>query len=450
VLKEQAGRGTLPVLHAMGRPDRVPVRRYYDPDFYAMECELLWPRVWQMACRLDEIPRAGDFVEYENTGQSVVVVRTGPEEIKAYHNACRHRGVKLVEGQGTLKDGFICPFHGWCWGLDGRNTYVLQPELFAEGNLETADIGLVECRAETAAGCVFINLDDGAPPLRESIEPFATIADAWHAESLKVEWWFSARLPVNWKLAMEAFMEGWHTTETHPQLVAPVPRRSGLSASQALIDGQIHHMRVLSEGMAGMTHEKDVRVAEGLRDLELPADPTLANQIWRTRLNDAVVEWNRTAGMDIPDLNGIDAAGIGSPVDFCFPHYFILPTYSSASSYRARPLGPEETLFEIWSLTRYPDVMDRPRPVRPEPMAPNDPRWPQIPGQDFSNLPRQQKGLHCQGFEYMRLAEQVEGLIGSYQRLIDGYLAGFGYDKLLPAQQKVNGSFNVPSVDLGF
>ena len=154
--------------------------------------------------------------------------------------------------------------------------------------------------------------------------------------------------------------------------------------------------------------------------------------------------------MDIPDLNAIDAAGIGSPVDFCFPHYFILPTFSSASSYRARPLAPEETLFEIWSLTRYPDGMERPRPVRPEPMAPDDPRWPQIPGQDFSNLPRQQKGLHSKGFEFMRLADQVEGLIGSYQRLIDGYLAGVGHGQLLPALQKVNGSFNVPSVDLGF
>jgi phenylpropionate dioxygenase-like ring-hydroxylating dioxygenase large terminal subunit len=450
MLKEQAARVPLPVPHAMGRADRVPVRRYYDPDFYRLECELLWPRVWQMACRLEEIPNPGDFVEYENVGQSVIIVRTGADQFRAYLNACRHRGVKLVEGQGTLPGGFVCPFHGWCWGLDGRNTYVLQPELFAEGNLDPADIGLVECRVEAAAGCVFINLDDDAPPLRESIEPFATIADAWHAESLKVEWWLSARLPVNWKLAMEAFMEGWHTTQTHPQLVAPAPRRPGASASQALIDRQIHHMRVLNEGMAGMTHEKDVRVAEGLRDLELPADPSLASQIWRTKLNDAVVEWNRAAGMDIPDLNAIDAAGIGSPVDFCFPHYFILPTYSSASSYRARPLGPEETLFEIWSLTRYPEGMERPRPVRPEPMAPDDPRWPQIPGQDFSNLPKQQKGLHYKGFEYMRLAEQIEGLIGSYQRLVDGYLAGLGYDQLLGALQKVNGSFNVPSVDLGF
>jgi hypothetical protein len=83
-------------------------------------------------------------------------------------------------------------------------------------------------------------------------------------------------------------------------------------------------------------------------------------------------------------------------------------------------------------------------------MAPDDPRWPQIPGQDFSNLPRQQLGLHSEGFEYMRLSRDHEGLIGNYQRLVDGYLAGFTHEQLLPAAQKVNGSFAVPVADLGF
>ena len=71
-------------------------------------------------------------------------------------------------------------------------------------------------------------------------------------------------------------------------------------------------------------------------------------------------------------------------------------------------------------------------------MAPDDPRWPPIPTQDFSNLPRRRLGLHQKGFEYMRLSDQVEGLIGNYQRLIDGYLAGLGYEQLLPAVQLIN------------
>ena len=55
--------------------DRIPKQRYYDPDFYALEAELFWPRVWQMACRLEEIPKPGDFVEYEILDESIIVVR---------------------------------------------------------------------------------------------------------------------------------------------------------------------------------------------------------------------------------------------------------------------------------------------------------------------------------------------------------------------------------------
>ena len=90
-------------------PDRIPKERYYDPDFYALEAEQLWPRVWQMACRLEEIPGVGDFVEYEILDHSVVVVRTSETEVAAFQNACRHRGVKVVEGRGTLEKRLHLP-----------------------------------------------------------------------------------------------------------------------------------------------------------------------------------------------------------------------------------------------------------------------------------------------------------------------------------------------------
>ena len=124
-------------------------------------------------------------------------------------------------------------------------------------------------------------------------------------------------------------------------------------------------------------------------------------------------------------------------------------TYSSASSYRIRPLGPEETLFEVWSLTRFPDDRSQGKPTPPEPLAPDDPSWPTIPAQDFSNLPRQQKGLHAKGFEYMRLSNEIEGLISNFERVIDGFLAGLPYERLVPAIQKTNTTIDVPIADLG-
>ncbi len=204
------------------------------------------------------------------------------------------------------------------------------------------------------------------------IEPFATTLDAWHMESFRTEWWKSFRLPVNWKLAQEAFLEQYHVIETHPELVIPgryPPRDPTTFDPRTFVDSELHYLQVMSNGMAGMVHANDVAIAEGLRDIELPADPTLALSIWNRTLNDAVAKWHRDAGSVIPDLNELEDNGLNQPMGFCFPHFFVLPMYSSASSYRFRPLGPEETLMEIWSLTRYPEGTERQPVPPPEPIA---------------------------------------------------------------------------------
>src|SRR5437899_6130804 len=105
--------------------------------------------------------------------------------------------------------------------------------------------------------------------------------------------------------------------------------------------------------------------------------------------------------------------------------------------------------MEIWSLTRYPEGTERPRPTPPEVWECDDPRWPVIPAQDFSNLPRQQKGLHAKGFDFMRLSTEVEGLISNFERVIDGFLAGLPHERLVPAIQRTNTTIDVPIADLG-
>ena len=113
---------------------------------------------------------------------------------------------------------------------------------------------------------------------------------------------------------------------------------------------------------------------------------------------------HRGAAIDMPDLNA-STNGVSTGGRLLLPHYFLLPTYASASSYRIRPLGPEECLFELWSLTRYPPGQGAPRPADPDPDGrPTIPAGRPIPGQDYSNLPRQQRGLHAEGFDYMRLS----------------------------------------------
>ena len=106
--------------------------------------------------------------------------------------------------------------------------------------------------------------------------------------------------------------------------------------------------------------------------------------------------------------------------------------------------------MEIWSLTRFAPGQEPEAPPVPEAWAPDDKRWPPIPRQDFGNLPRQQRGLHALGFEYMRLSETGEGHISNLHRTIDAFLAGAPHKRLRKALEALNvNPLEQPIVDLG-
>ncbi|MCW1430652.1 aromatic ring-hydroxylating oxygenase subunit alpha [Novosphingobium sp. JCM 18896] len=447
-------------------PTRIPAQRYYDPEFFALENERLWPHVWQMACRLEEIPEVGDWVEYTVLQRSVVIVRTG-EGIKAYHNACRHRGVKLANGSGNCAHrGLTCPFHGWRWNMDGENTFVFGRDIFREADLDPEDLRLVSCRVETWGGCAFINFDDDAAPLVETLGEVTARLDSRLKGELKVDWWHSAVLPVNWKLAMEAFMEGYHVMATHPQLhaVSPaenrmygvdgpdMPPMSPSASGQAYVEMMVKHIANLHEGMGGMITPWEVSLAEEVyADLgELPQEVPAAAALFYTTLRSRIQAYAKETGRPHFDLVETAAKVPFKAVEYIFPNYFLLPMFSGMSSYRVRPLTEETCLFEIWSLSHYPQDEERSAPVAPKPTTHDDPTYPEIPRQDYANLPQQQLGLHAQGFEFMRLSPKIEGMISNYQRLIDGFLARRDPEDLTKATALTCSGFDAPLIDIGF
>lgn len=456
--------GTVPLL--IEDPELIPSKRYYDEEFFDLERERLWPRVWQMACRLEEIPRFGDWVEYRILDKSVIVICT-KEGIKAFHNTCRHRGVQLASGRGNCgTQGFICPFHGWRWTPEGKNTFVYARQIFSDNILCQEEIDLVEVRVELWGGCAFINFDNNAAPLLDSLGQVTKRLEARNVDQLKVDWWESAVLPVNWKLAMEAFMEGYHVMRTHPQLhlltdpalgafstdVGPSgPKGKVISATpQDLLRNTIAFVKSLHDGMAGMVDKFEVEVAESLHEMTLPnSDAMEMTMAFYGRLNQEITERGRQMGLPMFDLNQAALEDSPNAVEFMFPHYFLLPQFSAMASYRIRPLTPETCLFEIWALKLCPEGEERPIPTPPTPRSHDDPGFPEIPRQDYSNLPLQQLGLHAGGFEHMRLSKDFEGLISNYQRLIDGYLTGADTDKLVKAQNMVNEGYDAPIVDIG-
>jgi phenylpropionate dioxygenase-like ring-hydroxylating dioxygenase large terminal subunit len=391
----------------------------------------------------------------------VILVNT-KNGVKAFHNACRHRGVRLVDQPGNCaKTGFICPFHGWRWNAEGKNTFVFGKQIFAEDLLDQAEIDLPAVRVEFWAGCAFINFDDEAPALLDCLGPVAETLNARNVDKLKMDWWYGTILPTNWKLAMEAFMEGYHVMRTHPQLHDLMPMNSyGRDIdetvptrnfdSRAMVNIMVDFYARLSDGMAGMVHETEVAVIEKLRDMDVPDDPMTAVGAFIARAQQDITADGLARGAPMFDIARVNQEKPFHDVEFMFPHFFLLPSFAAMSSYRIRPLTPETCLFEIWSLVLRPDDQPYETPKGPTMLPYDSLEFPEIPMQDYSNLPRQQLGLHAGGFQHMRLSREQEGMISNYQRLVDGYLAGLDREKLGKAQAIVNSGYNAPILDIGF
>jgi phenylpropionate dioxygenase-like ring-hydroxylating dioxygenase large terminal subunit len=436
------------VPHAMDRDDFVPAERYFDPEFADLERTGLWPHTWQMACRLEEIPEPGDYVEYTICDQSLLLVRVDEQTIRAYFNACRHRATELAKGTGTFRDGrIICPFHGWRWDLEGNSSFVFGEHAFDPALLTPDELCLRQARVDVWGGCAWINLDPAAPPLLEALDPIPSLLDPLGVADMRVHWWKQVILPANWKMAQEAFMEGYHVPGTHPQLTLGHPEqydpdslvysvydgghssfqlrpnaqaKKGQQVGVGEVDAIIESVRLLSSGLEAMTLPREVQVIEGMRHRTIPEGSTFGAELVK-----AVYEYAAGAGIPLPPPDPAALARWGG-MFFMFPNYFVLPQYGNALVYRVRPNGddPESCLFELWSLTIPTRDEEIPRPVAGGPYAPDDTdHWPRIPLQDFSNIGRQQRGIHSRSMEGLRLSQTYEAGITQMHRELDRYLA---------------------------
>jgi carnitine monooxygenase subunit len=452
-------------------PEKIPAKRFYDEEYFQLESEAVWNHSWQMATRLENIPNVGDWTEYTILGKSVLVVNT-KSGVKAFANHCRHRGVPVAGGKGNehgncAKTGFICPFHGWRWNMDGENTFVYGKHLFNQDVLNHEELNLIPVRCETLGGEAYINFDDSAPSLREWMGPIADALDVRNMADMRAEWWYGTVLPANWKIAMEAFQEGYHVMKTHPQLqhATPVLYNArygdetgglgpgidpGLSTRQH-IDQHFRQMELLNEGMAGLIHTKEVEIARSLVDAELPEDPAIGVPMWFGIVQDAISKQLKAAGENVPDLNAVCQSHPVEALQFLFPNHFLLIYFTGMTSYRVRPLTAETCLFEIWSLTHMAPGTETPVPMDPIILPFDSKDFPKIPQQDYSNIPIQQKGMHSPGFEYMRLSKDREGLISNNHRTIDAMIEGKPLSQVAQAVHKLAYNFDGAIIeDLGF
>jgi len=196
---------------------RLSKDRYLDKECYEQENRRLWTRVWQVACRAESIPNPGDHLPYSVGDQEFMVVRQRDGGVRAFFNACLHRGNLIVRDAGSA-DELRCPYHGWCWKLDGALGDV--PDRYLGTGLNDEDYRLREVGCEIWGGYVFLNpRPEEAPPLREYLGGLVERLDPFRMENQRLVAWHTVEIDCNWKVLTEAFLETYHVPGIHPSLV---------------------------------------------------------------------------------------------------------------------------------------------------------------------------------------------------------------------------------------
>ena len=440
-------------------PHGISTGRYIDPAFQKLEYEKLWSKVWQVAARVDEIPQINDYAVYDIGDQSVLLVRVDQNSIKAYHNVCPHRGTALAQGSGSFEGGrIICPFHGWRWDSAGKNQFVLERREFRGGQLRDSDVGLKEIKSVVFAGFVFINFNSTPESFDDFIAPVRQFLEDLAIGEMRHYWWKSIPIQSNWKVAQEAFFEGYHVPATHPQLEPRAadfiygeqagqevqfnhwnvlydayPRGHGrfYGGKKTPMAGNVHaekvdpvevmaaRLKLLADGMDAQVLQEDIDVVLSLRGKDLQAGSSLGAEYVKALYAKAAAE-QRPMPKPTPEALGMWGGEI-----FIFPNFMILPHAGNAMMYRARPaaLDPDRCIFEIYSTKSYPAALTPPRAAVQHVTDNDDPQQVlQIPRQDLSNIPRMQKGLHSKAMRQTWLAKEQEKIILNMHQELDRYL----------------------------
>ncbi|HTT42289.1 MAG TPA: aromatic ring-hydroxylating dioxygenase subunit alpha [Steroidobacteraceae bacterium] len=204
---------------------------YHDPEFFEREQQAIFRQAWQAVCHLSDIPKPGDFHTFQFLGESVVVVRTEELGVRAFHNVCRHRAARLLDGiKGHCGKRITCPYHAWTYALDGRLVGVPNRDSFK--GLDTARHGLVTLEHEVFLGFVFVRFAPGLPSVRDMAAPYLHEMLPYRFEELMPAGGRVSLRPrrVNWKNVADNFSDGLHINVAHPGLTRLFGRGYGIEA----------------------------------------------------------------------------------------------------------------------------------------------------------------------------------------------------------------------------
>lgn len=210
---------TQPVSKARGLPNA----HYIDETVFAEEREAVLFKNWSGVGFAKDVPESGDANPVDFLGMPLLILRDQDGAVRVYQNTCRHRGMILVKEKGNIRGTIRCPYHSWCYGLDGalRSTpHVGGPGQNVHEDIKRNELGLIEIPSHVFMDVVFVNISGDAAPFDEA---HAELLSRWAEFDQPVyhggaESSFELDVATNWKLAVENYCESYHLPWVHPEL----------------------------------------------------------------------------------------------------------------------------------------------------------------------------------------------------------------------------------------
>jgi phenylpropionate dioxygenase-like ring-hydroxylating dioxygenase large terminal subunit len=200
-----------------GMVSALPAWVYNNADLTRLEIERILMPSWQIVCHINNIPKVGDFQTFDLGPESVLVVRDRDHQFRGYHNVCRHRGARLLDGKGNCPATITCPYHGWTYKHDG--SLLATPVKDSFPGLDRSQYGLRPVRVEVAFGFVFVCLAGNPPSVAQTWGPILEFFKPYHLEDMvPLGPITEERWPVDWKIAMDNYLESYHVPIGHPGL----------------------------------------------------------------------------------------------------------------------------------------------------------------------------------------------------------------------------------------
>ena len=224
-------------------PVTLPAWTYGNAEYFELEREHIFLPSWQIVGHVNDMPEAGDYMAFEMLGERAFVIRGKDGNLRAFHNVCRHRAHAVVMGQqGTCKRAITCPYHGWTYELDGRLKGVPAADTFQ--GLDQSGYGLKALDLEVYLGFVFIRFAGDGPSVAERLAPYTEeLAHYRFEDMVPIDKMWNETIAVDWKNAMDNYLEDYHFITGHPGLAALMERDYDREVSPSGASRLSHRMK---------------------------------------------------------------------------------------------------------------------------------------------------------------------------------------------------------------